>query len=820
MPSNGSEDKMPYAVLEKQVKRLYAGNPHVRFDMEKIVRQRLSAGCFLVLGLLCCGTCAFADDLTVSRGETVVLSENAAYETVTVSGTLNISSGVTLTVGTLELGPNAGDTAVVNVLGSAGTGLNITNAVNVGSSGGSGQIVALSPDATHNTGWDSVCVLKLKQVNISINAAASASGFIDFLKIGPGTADFVTMSNASSTRARILVKNGCVGYAQNWGKTMFVGPFQVESFDGGNIRFGNHYGLRSLNSDSLVVKGNGKDVYFCRYVDDANQCFVLKSGVSWDSVRDVILVEKHSVATMADDLLPYGPSAGVVWLTHASLQVLNIGSTVQHLNSFSSASGTNEVSLTGNAGSKVIFGEGDTDGFLKGCIHDNVGVFKVGTGTFSITNEAKVGAMTVSNGTLRVASGFSVGELTIAAGATLEIDGVTVVPSSGKSTVYGNVVLKNGGRLVSSITVTEDMRLQEYANACEWTKDGAGTLIVEPICMPSNVHVKAGTLAFTAAGFACELFKWNVTEWNNAGWYDKANGATSNMFYLGEFAFVSTNGMRIGGGAITTAPIGTAPGELASGEASFAAGTTLMGAGGRGDAGNLFDADGNWPRVGVVSPLITDEGGVTLYVRLPAGSGPVAAINFAGAYGGLPKAWTLSGSTDGGETWHTLNQTTNYSVTDYAAQQWIGSSSGGVGSVVPKAFPLDDPDLIWTRPGVLNMPDSMRIEVNDGAVLDFTNVTGGQTVDAVTVDAAAGGGTIRNAKFAQAGTIFVNGISQGANIGNFSVSLILENAQDFANLGAWRICVNGTMLPAGKYRVSYSSGRLSVSPRGFAVILK
>ena len=116
--------------------------------------QRLSAGVSFAIGMLCCGTCAFADDLTVLRGEAVVLSENAAYETVTVSGTLDISSGVTLTAGTLDLGPNAGDTAVINVLGSAGTGLNITNAVNVGSSGGSGQIVALSPDATHNTGWD------------------------------------------------------------------------------------------------------------------------------------------------------------------------------------------------------------------------------------------------------------------------------------------------------------------------------------------------------------------------------------------------------------------------------------------------------------------------------------------------------------------------------------------------------------------------------------------------------------------------------------------------------------------------------------------
>ena len=221
-----------------------------------------------------------------------------------------------------------------------------------------------------------------------------------------------------------------------------------------------------------------------------------------------------------------------------------------------------------------------------------------------------------------------------------------------------------------------------------------------------------------------------------------------------------------------------------------------------------------------ISAPVTDEGGVTLYVRLPAGSEPVAAINFAWAYGGLPKAWTLSGSTDGGVTWHELNETSNFSVLSYTAFTWIGMDSGGVGSVVPKAVPLDSPDLLWTRPGILNMPDSMRVEVDDGAVLDFTNVTGGQTVDAISVDAAAGGGTVRNAKFAEAGTVYLYGVPQGASIGNISVPLILENSQDLPNLGAWRICVNGTMLPVGKYRASYSSGRLSVSAKGFLVILK
>ena len=776
----------------------------------------------LAFGLISCSLYTFAEDLTVARGETLDLPESATYDMVTVSGTLNIPAGLTLTATTLELGPNEGDEAVINVLGSGSTGLNVTTAVNVGTSGGSGQIIALSPNETHNTGWDSLSVVKLANVNISASAAASASGFIDFLKLGPGTADFTTISNESSSRARILVKNGCLGYSQNWGKTMFVGSFQVESFDGGNIRFGNAYGQRSLNSGSFVVKGNGKDVYFCRYTNGGSQYYRLLDGIVWDSVRDVVLVEYHSMQIAASDLLPYGPSSGIFRIAAGGdFTMLDIGSTIQHLNSFSSVKAVSVVSLTGSAGARVVFGEGDTDGFLNGCIDDNVGVFKVGTGVFSITNDAKVGTMTVSNGTVRIAAAFTLNNLIVAPCATLEIDGVTVAITSGVASVRGELVLKNGGRLLTSRTVASDERLAGYDNAGEWTKDGAGRLILEePVSMPSNVHVKAGTVSFTAAGYACELFKWNVTAWNNVGWYDEVNGAKHDMFYLGELAFVDPAGNRIGAGGIGTAAIGTAPGELAAGKASFASGTTLMSVGGSGNAGNLFDMN-QWPRVGVDSPLTSDGGGVTLYVRLPANSEPVSAINFAGAYGGFPKSWTLSGSADGGQTWQVLNEKSGYVVTDDASMKWVGAAAAGVTDpIVPKAFPLNNADIGWMSSGVQNMPDSMQVEVDAGAVLDFTNVTGGQVVDAITVDAVSGGGTIRNASLAADGTIFLTGVSEGASISDLSVSLVLDGCLAVENLRSWRICVNGVMQQLGKYHAAYQNGQLSFLGNGLIIIFR
>ena len=249
------------------------------------MKKKIKTVLFFVCPLIA-GAAAFADNLVVDREETLNLSSDAVYDTVTVHGTLNIESGAKLTAAVLELGPDAGDAAIVNVLGSDATGLDVET-VNLGRNGGAGQIVALSDGAVHNTGWDKVFVVKMTMVNICRNAAVSSDGYIDFLKLGPGTADFKSMDNEADSPARILVKDGCLGYTQYWGHTMFAsGAFRIEAFDGGNIRLGSGYSSRYINSTScsLVIDGNGADVVFCRYADTEEQCYILREGVEWVDV--------------------------------------------------------------------------------------------------------------------------------------------------------------------------------------------------------------------------------------------------------------------------------------------------------------------------------------------------------------------------------------------------------------------------------------------------------------------------------------------------------------------------------------------------------
>ena len=783
------------------------------------MKKKIKTVLFFVCPLIA-GAAAFADDLVVGCEETLNLSSDAVYDTVTVHGTLNIESGAKLTAAVLELGPDAGDAALVNVLGSDATGLE-AGSVNIGRNGGSGQIVALSDGAVHNTGEDANRVVIATNITICANAALSASGFIDLLKLGPGTVDFKTMNNESASRARILVKDACLGYTQHWGATMFAsGAFRIEAYDGGTIRLGSRYSQRVINSTacSLAIDGGGNDVAFCRVADNDNQFYTLNNGIEWHNVRNLCLTERHPVVLKADNLLPYGPGFGGVLLDNFERNVLRIGNTVQHLNYFSSPLPLDKVSLQGEAQSKVFFGEGDQDGFLKGRIGADVGVFKVGTGTFSITNAAQVGSFTVSNGTVRVAAEFNLAKLVVETGATLVIDGVTVEPS-GSAVVNGALVLLNGGKLKMSRTVENDERVVDFSAAGEWTKLGAANLILEdPVFMPSNIHVKAGSLSFTAAGYACDLFKWNVTDWNNVGTFDTVNGAEHYRFYLGELAFVESTGNRIGTHAISSRDAGTIPGELGPGEAAFEAGTVL--ASGSGSVKSLFD-DYQWPRVAVESPSTTNENGVTLYVRLPSDSAPVSAINFKAVWGGCPKAWVLSGSVDGGETWKVLSDeefvVDDYNVMSANQDKWFGTAESGV----PLRFPFYCADTGFTVPGVRNMPPVMRLEVSAGAVVDFTNVTGGQLVDALTLDVAEGGGIIKNVSFAESGTVFLKNLPSGTALRDLSVPMTLESAKNVDNLAGWRICVDGVMHNPEKYKAVYcSDGFLRITAVGMVIIVR
>ncbi len=86
------------------------------FAFKKAVFRRIkyALGCACALFF----AASFAEDLTVAKGDVHRLEAKVTYDTVNVSGTLIIPAGTSLTAATLNIGPNAGDEALIEITGS------------------------------------------------------------------------------------------------------------------------------------------------------------------------------------------------------------------------------------------------------------------------------------------------------------------------------------------------------------------------------------------------------------------------------------------------------------------------------------------------------------------------------------------------------------------------------------------------------------------------------------------------------------------------------------------------------------------------------
>lgn len=760
----------------------------------------LSVACGLVLS-------SWAEDLTVPAGETFVLSESATYESVTVSGTLEVADGVQLTAANVALGPNAGDIATLRVLGGIAESLKVTGTVTVGANGGTGKIVALEANSS------STKVINLVYLTVSASAAVTpGSACIDVLELGTGICDLKTFKNESATTARLIVDGGSLGSSQYWGASRFVGGFRIEGATlTSKISFKGDYTKYVLNNGPLTIANCG-DVSFTgsANADSDIQYKEISAGLSWENAGDLILASRNRMNIVSDDVLPYGSTCGSI-NAEANGTWIDVHDHTVKINGLRS-----QNPIRGAIGGAIVFGTGNTDGVLAASVTNAVSISKVGSGTLTVTGASSAGSFVVSEGVLKLTAPLTVESLDVAEGATLELDGQVLAPA--EANVRGTVILKNGARLLTTLDTETGARFAGLGYQGDIEKTGAGCYIIEdPAVISTNVHVKAGTLAFSAEGYVCKLFRWNVKGWNNVGWMDKANGASENRFYLAELAFVGTDGARVGKN-LSTAANGTAPGTLSPGSACFPEGTCFA-TNATGRAGSLFDSN-QFPRISIESPLTTDEGGVELYVRLPDDAASVSAINFAANWGGFPKAWTLSGSPDGGATWTVLNETTAFVPTTDESERWIGSDGGKYTEPVPKAFPFNSANLHFANAGVRNMPEKMEVEVDFGATLDFGNVTGGQTVNALTLDCTNGGGTLVNAVFAAKGLLRVTNVPEGHLSVGLEVPCVLTNPKDVRNLKSWDVTDGQVSYPMLRPTYDSVSHTIKFARAGLVLVIR
>jgi hypothetical protein len=118
--------------------------------------------------------------------------------------------------------------------------------------------------------------------------------------------------------------------------------------------------------------------------------------------------------------------------------------------------------------------------------------------------------------------------------------------------------------------------------------------------------------------------------------------------------------------------------------------------------------------------------------------------------------------------------------------------------------------------GVRNMPSSVSVRVDAGATLDFSSVEGGQGVNAITVDIAAGCGMLKNAKAVAEGTL--NLIATEPIAGATGIGFPVSNLSDADNLFSWKVVVNGKERKG--WHVVSAGDTLCIVPPGTVVIIR
>ena len=121
------------------------------------------------------------------------------------------------------------------------------------------------------------------------------------------------------------------------------------------------------------------------------------------------------------------------------------------------------------------------------------------------------------------------------------------------------------------------------------------------------------------------------------------------------------------------------------------------------------------------------------------------------------------------------------------------------------------------RHGGLAVVDPLSIQVDDGATLDLLAFDDGQPVDAITVDLAAGGGTLKGGRIAPNGKLtLVNAAESGANLAE-ALPLVFEDTLDTENLATWTLSIDGR---DSHREITYADGQITLIAPGLMLLVK
>lgn len=383
----------------------------------------------------------------------------------------------------------------------------------------------------------------------------------------------------------------------------------------------------------------------------------------------------------------------------------------------------------------------------------------------------------------------------------------------------GRLAVAAGGTGLNFSGVAGGLVNPNFAGGGTVEKTGEGTFVVHQTnAFPWNVHVAAGTWRFAGIGCTNEWWRWTAKE---------VSGKHLNLASLGLFRPVSNpaHWTPATTGAIQPAPAGTAPADLARNQ-SHVPDHVLMrdepdstgGAHPRGARFLFANAFNDYFEP--TSPVPRGASSPETWIPVTFRIAPDAIVGFSqrASWGGAatwPRVFTLETSADGA-AWTTALAADNCLWTGGAAW-YLGdaTSASNTRNYCPHPLPIGGYDA----PCAAGFAAGAEVRVDAGATLDLSNgaTAAARAVSSLTVDAAAGGGTVRGLAVPETGTLRLLNVASDADLVDYTVPLALPDATATANFARWTLVVNGSV---SERRLAWRAGALCIPARGTVIMVR
>ena len=429
-------------------------------------------------------------------------------------------------------------------------------------------------------------------------------------------------------------------------------------------------------------------------------------------------------------------------------------------------------------------------------------------------------------GTLRVTNAATIATLEVGTNGTVVVDGAALTVGTLRDN-GGTFRCVNGGRLAVAAGgtglnfsgVAGGLVNPNFAGRGTVEKTGEGTFVVHQTnAFPWNVHVAAGTWRFAGIGCTNEWWRWTAKE---------VSGAHLNLASLGLFRPVSDTAHWTPAttDAIQPAPAGTALADLARNQ-SHVPDHVLMrdepdstgGAFPRGARFLFANAFNDYFEP--TSPVPRGASSPATWIPVTFRIAPDAIVGFSqrASWGGAatwPRVFTLETSADG-VAWTTALAADNCLWTGGAAW-YLGdaTSASNTRNYCPHPLPIGGYDA----PCAAGFAAGAGVRVDAGATLDLSNgaTAAARAVSSLTVDAAAGGGTVRGLAVPETGTLRLLNVASDADLVDYTVPLALPDATATANFARWTLVVNGSV---SERRLAWRAGALCIPARGTVIMVR